>query len=300
MKHEFKNIPGAEPTILTGDAIADFFSINTIYDSDATLSAVIHNDTLAIMYDDVDVGGEDIEIPIDTAKAHLYNGEISILSGADEECVGSYSVYVRHQQFPKTYTGTLVVIDNGDTAFYLEGKQTVAADSDSVFSDMPTDVADNLLETLPMHVELISYSPEKANSQDDWNWDDVWNDINNKGNGVIDRKPYPRFLVRLKENFERSFKMLNTSNLSRWENADAFTFFQNAFTNGMCVNFVQAAKSYLPKWEEYVVHFGDDEYDYREHSMLKHPEQDVYFDIHGYGSLQDCLLYTSPSPRDRG
>ena len=83
--------------------------------------------------------------------------------------------------------------------------------------------------------------------------------------------------------------MLNTSNLSRWENADAFTFFQNAFTNGMCVNFVQAAKSYLPKWEEYVVHFGDDEYDYREHSMLKHPEQDVYFDIHGYGSLQDIL-----------
>jgi hypothetical protein len=288
MKHEFKNIPGAEPAILTGDAIADFFTNNIINDSDATLSAVINNGTLTIMYDDVDLGGEDIEIPIDTAKAHLYNGEISILSGADEECVGSYSVYVLHQQFPKTYAGVFVVTNNGDSAFYLEGKQAIAADCDSIFNDMPMDVADNLLETLPIHIEFVLYSPKKANA-DDWNWDDVWADINDKGKGVIERKPYPSLLVRLKEDFEQSFKMLNTCDLSLWAHDDALTFFQNAFTNGMCVNFAQAAKPHLPKWEEYVVHFGDDEYDYREHSMLKHPEQDVYFDVHGYGSLQDIL-----------
>lgn len=101
-------------------------------------------------------------------------------------------------------------------------------------------------------------------------------------------------LSQLKQRFIDSYTKSgwNESDLSSWDefsNPDAIKFFQQIFTQGLCVNFQLGALKHLKGWKEYVIHFGKEEYDCGEHSVLKHPNKDLYFDVFGFRSMDDIL-----------
>ena len=99
-------------------------------------------------------------------------------------------------------------------------------------------------------------------------------------------------LIELKQRFVDSFVQKNESDLTNWEelnNPDILKFFQQVFTEGLCVNFQLAALEHLQDWKEYLIFFGEDEYNFREHSVLKHPTKDLFFDAYGVRSLSDIL-----------
>lgn len=80
--------------------------------------------------------------------------------------------------------------------------------------------------------------------------------------------------------------------LNRWGSVRHETpqvFFEKLFTDGLCVNFAEAAQQYLCDWNKYVIFFGESESNYREHTVLKHPTKDLFFDVLGFRDMPDIL-----------
>lgn len=99
-------------------------------------------------------------------------------------------------------------------------------------------------------------------------------------------------LEQLRQRFINSYLANDNFSLTEWSehtNLNTLKFFQQVFTKGMCVNFQQGALAHLPDWKEYLFHYGESEYEYGQHVALKHPTENLFFDVFGLRSIDDIL-----------
>lgn len=100
-----------------------------------------------------------------------------------------------------------------------------------------------------------------------------------------------QYIKNLQKLLTDSLLEQNKKSLIKWniENTNSIDFFQDVFSNGLCFNFQEASKKFLPDWIEYTIMFGEDEYDYGQHYVLKHPTKDLFFDVFGLRIIDDIL-----------